>query len=195
MCVCVFFQSDVIRKPQGQIELNSSCRIVRGEGAQTFQVSGKHLNLLHKRSRQRLEDVCSHTHTSRALLLHTREAAKNDIRCSVCLECFPGSSEPDSDLLRHDDAISVSLAQHFSHILPFFRWISWLRRRRPSIWPLIHPTSWRSGSESCRTSSKSRPAARSPWRAPWSPPWRAGLQRWGSRSRDGSSGASQHFER
>lgn len=33
--------SDVIRKPQGQIELNSSCRIVRGEGAQTFQVSLK----------------------------------------------------------------------------------------------------------------------------------------------------------
>lgn len=31
-------QSDVIRKPQGQIELNSCCRIVRGEGAQTFQV-------------------------------------------------------------------------------------------------------------------------------------------------------------
>lgn len=32
-------QSEVIRKPQGQIELNSGCRIVRGEGAQTFQVS------------------------------------------------------------------------------------------------------------------------------------------------------------
>ncbi|XP_062927383.1 pleckstrin homology domain-containing family H member 1-like [Mobula hypostoma] len=30
--------SDVIRKPQGQIELGSSCRIVRGEGAQTFQL-------------------------------------------------------------------------------------------------------------------------------------------------------------
>uniref|UniRef100_A0A4W6BTL9 Pleckstrin homology domain containing, family H (with MyTH4 domain) member 1 n=1 Tax=Lates calcarifer TaxID=8187 RepID=A0A4W6BTL9_LATCA len=30
--------SDVIRKPQGQIELNSSCRIMRGEGAQTFQL-------------------------------------------------------------------------------------------------------------------------------------------------------------
>lgn len=30
--------SDVIRKPQGQIELNSSCRIVRGEGTQTFQL-------------------------------------------------------------------------------------------------------------------------------------------------------------
>ncbi|KAM9708121.1 pleckstrin homology domain-containing family H member 1 [Menidia menidia] len=30
--------SDVIRKPQGQIELNSSCCIVRGEGAQTFQL-------------------------------------------------------------------------------------------------------------------------------------------------------------
>uniref|UniRef100_A0A8C6TAC5 Pleckstrin homology domain containing, family H (with MyTH4 domain) member 1 n=1 Tax=Neogobius melanostomus TaxID=47308 RepID=A0A8C6TAC5_9GOBI len=29
---------DVIRKPQGQIELNSSCRILRGEGAQTFQL-------------------------------------------------------------------------------------------------------------------------------------------------------------
>ncbi len=39
--VCV--QSDVIRKPQGQIELNSSCSIVRGEGAQTFQVSGEHV--------------------------------------------------------------------------------------------------------------------------------------------------------
>ncbi|XP_066530729.1 pleckstrin homology domain-containing family H member 1 [Hoplias malabaricus] len=31
--------SDVIRKPQGQIELNSSCRIARGEGAQTFQLT------------------------------------------------------------------------------------------------------------------------------------------------------------
>lgn len=45
LCMFVFLggclQSDVIRKPQGQIELNSSCRIVRGEGAQTFQVSGK----------------------------------------------------------------------------------------------------------------------------------------------------------
>uniref|UniRef100_A0A1A8JCN7 Pleckstrin homology domain containing, family H (With MyTH4 domain) member 1 n=1 Tax=Nothobranchius kuhntae TaxID=321403 RepID=A0A1A8JCN7_NOTKU len=30
--------SDVIRKPQGQIELNSSCCIARGEGAQTFQL-------------------------------------------------------------------------------------------------------------------------------------------------------------
>nr|XP_033807347.1 pleckstrin homology domain-containing family H member 1 isoform X2 [Geotrypetes seraphini] len=30
--------SDVIRKPQGQIELNSSCRIIRGEGSQTFQL-------------------------------------------------------------------------------------------------------------------------------------------------------------
>ncbi|XP_066550229.1 pleckstrin homology domain-containing family H member 1 isoform X2 [Amia ocellicauda] len=30
--------SDVIRKPQGQIDLNSSCRIARGEGAQTFQL-------------------------------------------------------------------------------------------------------------------------------------------------------------
>uniref|UniRef100_A0A3P9PE31 Pleckstrin homology domain containing, family H (with MyTH4 domain) member 1 n=1 Tax=Poecilia reticulata TaxID=8081 RepID=A0A3P9PE31_POERE len=30
--------SDVIRKPQGQIELNSSCCILRGEGAQTFQL-------------------------------------------------------------------------------------------------------------------------------------------------------------
>ncbi|XP_031684480.1 pleckstrin homology domain-containing family H member 1 isoform X1 [Oncorhynchus kisutch] len=30
--------SDVIRKPQGQMELNSSCRIIRGEGAQTFQL-------------------------------------------------------------------------------------------------------------------------------------------------------------
>ncbi|XP_075469623.1 pleckstrin homology domain-containing family H member 1 isoform X4 [Ascaphus truei] len=30
--------SDVIKKPQGQIELNSSCRIVRGEGSQTFQL-------------------------------------------------------------------------------------------------------------------------------------------------------------
>uniref|UniRef100_A0A8C3F4E9 Pleckstrin homology, MyTH4 and FERM domain containing H1 n=1 Tax=Corvus moneduloides TaxID=1196302 RepID=A0A8C3F4E9_CORMO len=30
--------SDVIRKPQGQLELNSSCQIVRGEGSQTFQL-------------------------------------------------------------------------------------------------------------------------------------------------------------
>ncbi|XP_037551145.1 pleckstrin homology domain-containing family H member 1 [Nematolebias whitei] len=30
--------SDVIRKPQGQIQLNSSCCIVRGEAAQTFQL-------------------------------------------------------------------------------------------------------------------------------------------------------------
>ncbi|XP_036591199.1 pleckstrin homology domain-containing family H member 1 [Trichosurus vulpecula] len=30
--------SDVIRKPQGQVELNSHCHIVRGEGAQTFQL-------------------------------------------------------------------------------------------------------------------------------------------------------------
>ncbi|XP_077477828.1 pleckstrin homology domain-containing family H member 1 isoform X2 [Stigmatopora argus] len=30
--------SDVIRKPEGQIQLNSSCRIVRGDGAQTFQL-------------------------------------------------------------------------------------------------------------------------------------------------------------
>uniref|UniRef100_G1SDL1 Pleckstrin homology, MyTH4 and FERM domain containing H1 n=1 Tax=Oryctolagus cuniculus TaxID=9986 RepID=G1SDL1_RABIT len=30
--------SDVIRKPQGQVDLNSRCRIVRGEGAQTFQL-------------------------------------------------------------------------------------------------------------------------------------------------------------
>ncbi|XP_072485622.1 pleckstrin homology domain-containing family H member 1 isoform X2 [Notamacropus eugenii] len=30
--------SDVIRKPQGQVDLNSHCHIVRGEGAQTFQL-------------------------------------------------------------------------------------------------------------------------------------------------------------
>ncbi|XP_049754833.1 pleckstrin homology domain-containing family H member 1 isoform X3 [Elephas maximus indicus] len=30
--------NDVIRKPQGQVELNSRCQIVRGEGAQTFQL-------------------------------------------------------------------------------------------------------------------------------------------------------------
>ncbi|KAM9554780.1 pleckstrin homology domain-containing family H member 1 [Guaruba guarouba] len=30
--------SDVIRKPQGQMELNSSCQIVRGEGSQTFRL-------------------------------------------------------------------------------------------------------------------------------------------------------------
>ncbi|NXB21640.1 PKHH1 protein, partial [Rhagologus leucostigma] len=30
--------SDVIRKPQGQLELNSLCQIVRGEGSQTFQL-------------------------------------------------------------------------------------------------------------------------------------------------------------
>lgn len=41
-------QSDVIRKPQGQIELNSCCRIVRGEGAQTFQVA--HLPTMSQRS-------------------------------------------------------------------------------------------------------------------------------------------------
>ncbi|KAM6201112.1 pleckstrin homology domain-containing family H member 1 [Rhynchocyon petersi] len=30
--------NDVIRKPQGQVELNSRCQIVRGEGSQTFQL-------------------------------------------------------------------------------------------------------------------------------------------------------------
>ncbi|KAM7156159.1 pleckstrin homology domain-containing family H member 1 isoform 1-T2 [Molossus nigricans] len=30
--------SDIIRKPQGQVELNSRCQLVRGEGAQTFQL-------------------------------------------------------------------------------------------------------------------------------------------------------------
>ncbi|XP_075387167.1 pleckstrin homology domain-containing family H member 1 [Tenrec ecaudatus] len=30
--------NDVIRKPQGQVELNSHCQIIRGEGAQTFQL-------------------------------------------------------------------------------------------------------------------------------------------------------------
>uniref|UniRef100_G1QIV6 Pleckstrin homology, MyTH4 and FERM domain containing H1 n=1 Tax=Nomascus leucogenys TaxID=61853 RepID=G1QIV6_NOMLE len=30
--------SDVIRKPQGQVDLNSHCQIVRGEGSQTFQL-------------------------------------------------------------------------------------------------------------------------------------------------------------
>ncbi|XP_048083398.1 pleckstrin homology domain-containing family H member 1 isoform X1 [Alosa alosa] len=30
--------SDVIRKPQGHVELNASCRIARGEGGQTFQL-------------------------------------------------------------------------------------------------------------------------------------------------------------
>uniref|UniRef100_A0A8B9S3V6 Pleckstrin homology, MyTH4 and FERM domain containing H1 n=1 Tax=Apteryx owenii TaxID=8824 RepID=A0A8B9S3V6_APTOW len=30
--------SDVIHEPQGQMELNSSCQIVRGEGSQTFQL-------------------------------------------------------------------------------------------------------------------------------------------------------------
>uniref|UniRef100_A0A8C8R9A0 Pleckstrin homology, MyTH4 and FERM domain containing H1 n=1 Tax=Pelusios castaneus TaxID=367368 RepID=A0A8C8R9A0_9SAUR len=30
--------SDVIRKPQGQAELNSSCQIIRGEGSQMFQL-------------------------------------------------------------------------------------------------------------------------------------------------------------
>uniref|UniRef100_A0A8C0IVV0 Pleckstrin homology, MyTH4 and FERM domain containing H1 n=1 Tax=Chelonoidis abingdonii TaxID=106734 RepID=A0A8C0IVV0_CHEAB len=30
--------SDVIRKPQGQVELNYSCQIIRGEGSQTFQL-------------------------------------------------------------------------------------------------------------------------------------------------------------
>lgn len=31
-------QSDVIRKPQGQIELNASSHIERGDGKQTIQV-------------------------------------------------------------------------------------------------------------------------------------------------------------
>ncbi|XP_004584517.2 pleckstrin homology domain-containing family H member 1 [Ochotona princeps] len=30
--------SDVIRKPQGQVDLNSHCQIIRGEGSQTFQL-------------------------------------------------------------------------------------------------------------------------------------------------------------
>ncbi|XP_062973619.1 pleckstrin homology domain-containing family H member 1 isoform X2 [Elgaria multicarinata webbii] len=30
--------SDIICKPQGQVELNSSCQIIRGEGSQTFQL-------------------------------------------------------------------------------------------------------------------------------------------------------------
>ncbi|XP_037688397.1 pleckstrin homology domain-containing family H member 1 isoform X2 [Choloepus didactylus] len=30
--------NDVIRKPQGQVELNSRCQLVQGEGAQTFQL-------------------------------------------------------------------------------------------------------------------------------------------------------------
>ncbi|XP_042547759.1 pleckstrin homology domain-containing family H member 1 [Dipodomys spectabilis] len=30
--------SDVIKKPQGQVDLNSHCQIIRGEGAQTFQL-------------------------------------------------------------------------------------------------------------------------------------------------------------
>uniref|UniRef100_A0A4X2MAB9 Pleckstrin homology, MyTH4 and FERM domain containing H1 n=1 Tax=Vombatus ursinus TaxID=29139 RepID=A0A4X2MAB9_VOMUR len=36
----MFYKSpiDVIQKPQGQVELNSHCHIVRGEGAQTFQL-------------------------------------------------------------------------------------------------------------------------------------------------------------
>ncbi|KAB0397410.1 hypothetical protein E2I00_008683, partial [Balaenoptera physalus] len=38
--------SDVIRKPQGQVELNSRCQIVRGEGAQTFQVKHGHSKLV-----------------------------------------------------------------------------------------------------------------------------------------------------
>uniref|UniRef100_A0AAY3ZUB3 Uncharacterized protein n=1 Tax=Denticeps clupeoides TaxID=299321 RepID=A0AAY3ZUB3_9TELE len=33
--------SDVIRKPQGHMELNMACRIVRGEGAQTFQLTSE----------------------------------------------------------------------------------------------------------------------------------------------------------
>lgn len=33
-----FMQSDVIRKPQGQVELSASSHIVRGDGKQTVQV-------------------------------------------------------------------------------------------------------------------------------------------------------------
>lgn len=60
--LCVLFQSDVIRKPQGQIELNPSCRIVRGEGTQTFQVSGKSVATisLAKHKKCTLLDVHSH---------------------------------------------------------------------------------------------------------------------------------------
>lgn len=48
--VCFAAQSEVARKPQGQIQLNSCCGIVRGEGAQTFQVSGDLLGGLFSRS-------------------------------------------------------------------------------------------------------------------------------------------------
>lgn len=33
------FQSDVSRKPQGQIELDDLCRVTRAEGAATFEIS------------------------------------------------------------------------------------------------------------------------------------------------------------
>lgn len=33
-----FIQSDVIRKPQGHIELSASCSILRGDNKQTVQV-------------------------------------------------------------------------------------------------------------------------------------------------------------
>lgn len=59
MLSCVFVQSDVIRKPQGQIELNSSCRIVRGEGAQTFQVSFEFQKVAH--CQESVIDMFMHT--------------------------------------------------------------------------------------------------------------------------------------
>lgn len=38
-----FIQSDVIRKPQGHIELSASCNILRGDNKQTVQVLFKNL--------------------------------------------------------------------------------------------------------------------------------------------------------
>lgn len=38
-----FLQSDVIRKPQGHIELSASCSILRGDNKQTVQVLFKKL--------------------------------------------------------------------------------------------------------------------------------------------------------
>ncbi|XP_031211692.1 pleckstrin homology domain-containing family H member 1 isoform X1 [Mastomys coucha] len=49
--------SDVIRKPQGQVDLNSHCQIVRGEEAQTFQlISGNKTYYLTAESPSLLEE-------------------------------------------------------------------------------------------------------------------------------------------
>lgn len=49
--------NDVIRKPQGQVDLNSHCQIVRGEEAQTFQlISGNKIYYLTAESPSLLEE-------------------------------------------------------------------------------------------------------------------------------------------